>query len=222
MGTGKTVHVEPLNQNKPQWQDRFMINLKMKCSDAFKDGELTPEQDETLEDEEKEVLLKQLKFPWHCEKGIIGNISKLNIEFNQFRGLSPVKIFITGPPASSKSFYAAQLAHYYNIPHVDVQQLSNEALRISLLDDETIGENAEYADIKAQCDEQRAKMAEDIESKRGDPPDGEEWPEINLATLPIRVPAKIIYQLLRKELVKNACRNRGYILDGFPRSYEDA
>lgn len=65
-------------------------------------------------------------------------------------------------------------------------------------------------------------MAEDIESKRGDPPDGEEWPEINLATLPIRVPAKIIYQLLRKELVKNACRNRGYILDGFPRSYEDA
>jgi len=26
----------------------------MKCSEAFKDGELTPEQEETLEDEEKE------------------------------------------------------------------------------------------------------------------------------------------------------------------------
>ncbi len=107
MGTGKTVNVEPLKQGKPQWQDRFMINLKMKCSDAFKDGELTPEQEENLEDEEKEDLLKQLKFPWHCEKGIIGNIQKLNTEFNDFRGLTPVKIFITGPPASSKSFYAA-------------------------------------------------------------------------------------------------------------------
>jgi hypothetical protein len=30
----------------------------MKCSDAFKDGELTPEQEETLEDDEKEAMLK--------------------------------------------------------------------------------------------------------------------------------------------------------------------
>jgi hypothetical protein len=36
-------------------------------------------------------------------------------------------------------------------------------------------------------------MAEDIETKRGDPADGEEWPEINLATLPIRVPEDIIH-----------------------------
>ena len=65
-------------------------------------------------------------------------------------------------------------------------------------------------------------MAEEIEAKRGDPPDGEEWPEINLATLPIRVPSDIIYKLLRLELTKNAYRNRGYILDGYPRTYKDA
>ena len=47
--------------------DRFSINLKMKASDAFKDGELTPEQEETLEEEEKEAMIKSLKFPWHCE-----------------------------------------------------------------------------------------------------------------------------------------------------------
>lgn len=65
-------------------------------------------------------------------------------------------------------------------------------------------------------------MAEDIEAKRGEPAEGEEWPEIDLATLPIRVPEDIIYKLLRQELVKNACRNRGYILDGYPRCFEDA
>lgn len=202
--------------------DRFSINLKMKASDAFKDGELTPEQEETLEEEEKEAMIKSLKFPWHCEKGIIGNMPKLNEEFNKFRGLNPVKIFISGPPASGKSFYAEKLAKYYNIPHVHVKQLSDEALRISVLDDEAIGENAFFAEIKTKCDEQRAKMAEEIEAKRGDPPDGEEWPEINLATLPIRVPSDIIYKLLRLELTKNAYRNRGYILDGYPRTYKDA
>lgn len=164
----------------------------MKCSDAFKDGELTPEQDETLEDEEKEALLKQLKFPWHSEKGIVGNMVKLNKEFNESRGLNPVKIFVTGPPASGKTFYATKLAKYYNIPHVSVKQLVDEALRISTLDDEVIGENAFWAEIKTKCDEQRTKMAEEIELKRGDPPDGEEWPEINLASLPIRVPEEII------------------------------
>jgi SpoVK/Ycf46/Vps4 family AAA+-type ATPase len=133
--------------------DRFSINLKMKASDAFKDGELTPEQEETLEEEEKEAMIKSLKFPWHCEKGIIGNMPKLNEEFNRFRGLNPVKIFISGPPASGKTFYAEKLAKYYNIQHLNVKQLSDEALRISVLDDEAIGENAFFAEIKAKCDE---------------------------------------------------------------------
>ena len=119
------------------------VNLKMRTSDCFKDGVLTEaeENDETLEEEDKEQLLKDRKFPWHCEKGILSNMEKLNREFNEYRGLNPVKIFVTGPPASGKSFYAQKLAHYYNIPHLTVKQLSDEALRISLLDDEAIGEN---------------------------------------------------------------------------------
>jgi len=44
----------------------------------------------------------------------------LNDEFNKFRGLNPVKIFVSGPPASGKTFYSSQLSHYYNIPHVSV------------------------------------------------------------------------------------------------------
>lgn len=63
-------------------------------------------------------------------------MEKLNDEFNQFRGLNPVKVFVGGPPASGKTFYSQKLAHYYNIPHVSVKQLSDEALRISLLDEE--------------------------------------------------------------------------------------
>lgn len=87
----------------------------MKTSSIFKDGQLTPEQEE---EENAEELLNALKFNWHSEKGIIDNVSNLNTEFNNFRGLNPVKIFISGPPACGKSHYAKILANYYNIPHV--------------------------------------------------------------------------------------------------------
>ena len=44
----------------------MLTNLKIKCSDAFKNGELTPEEEENLEEEEREELLKSRRFPWHC------------------------------------------------------------------------------------------------------------------------------------------------------------
>lgn len=82
------------------YRDFFMLNLKIKSSDAFKDKE--PPEGEELE----EVEAAKLKFPWHCEKGILENSRLLNKEFNQVRELEPVKLFVSGPPASGKTFYA--------------------------------------------------------------------------------------------------------------------
>ena len=95
----------------------------MKTSDAFKDGEPDPEAIEGLEEEELEALTEACKFPWHAEEGVLGNIRKLNEEFNTFRGLNPVKIFVTGPPASGKTFYSDNIANYYNIPRIHVDQM---------------------------------------------------------------------------------------------------
>ena len=68
IGTGKIKNFETDQiSSSIVWKDYLTINLKMKTSDAFKDKE-PPEGEEVEEGDEA-----KFKFPWHCEKGIVGN-----------------------------------------------------------------------------------------------------------------------------------------------------
>lgn len=86
----------------------------MRPSDVLKDDQPPDDADDAEEE------AKKLAFPWHCKEGIAENIQVLNDEFNQYRGLKPMKIFINGPPASGKSHYGSKLAEFYNIPHIRI------------------------------------------------------------------------------------------------------
>jgi adenylate kinase len=200
----------------------------MKTSDVFKDGE-PPEE---AEDPEAEAA--KLKFPWHCEKGILENTNQLNIEFNAARGLNPVKIFVTGPPASGKTYYAEKVQKYYNVPRVHVKELSDKAFELAAIEEEEGGEGdlaVLSGEIKAKVGELREAKAADmtaaIEAEReamearGEKVP-EDPPEVDPATVSVRIPDEFIFKLLQMRLRENDCRNRGYVLDGFPRSYEDS
>lgn len=68
IGTGKVRSIEPSDiADSIIWKDFMTINLKMKTSDVFKD------KDPPEGEEENEELLSKLKFPWHCERGIVDN-----------------------------------------------------------------------------------------------------------------------------------------------------
>lgn len=129
----------------------------MKTSDVFKDGE--PPEDA----EDPEEAAKKLKFPWHCEKGIIENVRLLNEEFNQYRGLNPVKIFITGPPGSGKSYYSSRISSYYNIPIINVKQLVDKALELSKIEE---SEDELVNEIKAKIEELKDAEVAKIEAER--------------------------------------------------------
>jgi len=146
----------------------------------------------------------------------------LNTEFNTFRGLNPVKIFITGPPASGKSHYAKILAKYYNIPHVQVGELIAKAYELAAIeeDDGGDGEDTLVADIKAAIEELRDAEVARIEEER--PETDEDPEEIDRESVSIRLPDSLLYRLLKIRLNENACINRGYILDGYPRTFTDA
>jgi adenylate kinase len=132
--------------------------------------------------------------------------------------LEPVKIFVTGPPASGKSFYSEMIHGYYNIPRVSVKELTDQAFQMG----KTEEEEGLAAEIKAKLDEIKDAAVAKIEEERAEKDYGdEEPPEIDRDALKIRVPDDIIYKLMILRLNENDCRNRGYVLDGFPRSYED-
>ena len=65
---------------------------------------------------------------WHCKSGIsMSSMKVLNEEFNSFRGLFPLKVFIGGPPLSGKSHFASKLADGYGIPHLKIADMIEEA-----------------------------------------------------------------------------------------------
>jgi SpoVK/Ycf46/Vps4 family AAA+-type ATPase len=97
-----------------------------------------------------------LKFKWHCEFGIEENLEKLRKEFTWYRNLNPVKILITGPPASGKTYISEKLSKYYNLPVYNIKSLIE------------IGENLPESDplgkeIKVKIEELRDKMMKEFE-----------------------------------------------------------
>ena len=50
----------------------------------------------------------------------------------------------------------------------------------------------------------------------------EGWPEIEITDDQITIPDELLWEVLKLKLGENDCRNRGYILDGFPRVFKGA
>ena len=81
----------------------------------------------------------------------------LNDEFNYFRGLFPLKVFITGPPCSGKTFFASQLSEQYGIPHLRIKDIIDYALSL----DNDFGKQ-----LKAKIEELKDQAEADYEKSR--------------------------------------------------------
>ena len=87
--------------------DMFQLNIKLKPSNVVDLGQ-GEEEPPGEEEEESKDLIPKFKFTWWCKEGFQANIQKIVEEYNEFRGLKPIKIFLTGPPASGKTYYGTQ------------------------------------------------------------------------------------------------------------------
>ena len=97
LGSGAIKQVALGDVIDEDWSEMLSLNLTMK---------LSPE-------------LTTINSNWHCEGGITASAMKLlNDEFNLYRSLFPLKVFVGGPPGTGKSHYTKLLAEGYGIPHL--------------------------------------------------------------------------------------------------------
>ena len=116
LGTGKVQSV-PVEESKDDpYLEIFQLNIKLIPSKIVEQieaeeeeaGEEEPEEEEEGEEAVEKVIIPKFKFTWWCKEGMRKNIAKIVGEYNTFRGLKPIKIFITGPPGSGKTFFSTK------------------------------------------------------------------------------------------------------------------
>jgi len=169
------------------WSEFLTLNLRFKVSDE----------------------LLNLKSDWHCRGGITEEtMRQLNAEFNHFRGLFPLKVYIGGPPAAGKTHFASRLADSYGIPHLKIKDMVEHA---------KVLENELGVEIR-----QKVEELKDIEVERYEKSKKKKDPEIKREDIKVRLPEDILQKLVKSHIAQPACMNKGFILDGFPRNLDDA
>ncbi|XP_074183069.1 adenylate kinase 7 isoform X1 [Rhinolophus sinicus] len=147
---------------------------------------------------------------WVAQAGFVENINSILKEYKQSRGLLPIKICILGPPAVGKSSIAEALSKHYKLHHVKLKDVISEAIaKLEAIVAPKAGEEGEEGEEE---EEENVDDAQDLL-------DGiKESMEQNAGQLD----DQYIIRFVREKLKSMPCRNQGYILDGFPKTYDQA
>jgi len=154
------------------------------------------------------VYIKEsMNITWQSEGGIAENIPNLVKEFKDSRKLQPIRICLLGPPAVGKSFIAEKLCKHYKIHQITVKEVIDEAIEALKRSAARIDapEEEEEDDGKAQED---SDLLEKINENRQEN-DG-------------RLDDEFVVQFFKDKLHSKPCQNQGFVLDGYPKTYEQA
>ena len=161
IGNGTVQEISIADAIKKPWCDFMTVNVKLECS-------------------------KELHglFSWHCNNGVCDQTMKmLNEEFNFFRGLFPLKVFITGPPCSGKTHFASPLMELYGVPHLKVQDIVDMGKSLQ----------GGYGDVVKQKIEDLKDQAEaEYESKRK-----KKDPDFDRSSCNPRLPDDVLHELVK-------------------------
>ena len=168
-------------------------------------------EDEPKKENESDEEYNKRKFKWHCEKGIPENMDLLRQEFNLYRGIKPIKIIISGPPCGGKTYIAKKLSNHFKILHLTIPDLISWAKNLKNF----LGEQMRK---KMKEIEEKILIAQDEYDKRKnkkktDPPFD--------PTPYRRLDSEFIGKLLKEKISTGECAGKGYVLDNYPKSYQD-
>ncbi|XP_072543020.1 adenylate kinase 7-like isoform X4 [Salminus brasiliensis] len=153
----------------------------------------------------EQVLLRDtFNLHWVCESGIIDNISRVVEEYRQTRCLLPIKICLLGPPAVGKTSVAAQLCNHYKLHHIRVKDAIEEKMK-------HLEEMLQCSDGDSKNDDVLQGAQELLDSLKD-----------CLSQNTEQLDNQNVLRIIREKLSSKPCRNQGFVLDGYPTTYEQA
>ncbi|XP_024945261.1 adenylate kinase 7 isoform X2 [Cephus cinctus] len=179
---------------------------------------------------------------WNYEMPFKNNMAAIVKEYKMARNLHPIKIIVLGPPAAGKTRIAHQLANHYRIPYVFVKTLITDTIQ-KLANEVEIARSRKVAEEVSQQDKVKEnpsespdedQVDEEEEEEEEEDNDEDEIPDVeslqeelnemrnNLAHNNGRLSDDILNKIFFKRLLAKDCQNQGYVIDGYPKTLEQA
>lgn len=131
----------------------------------------------------------------------------LNEEFNYFRDLFPLKVFISGPPCSGKTHFGKKLTELYGVPHFCINDIIKFGSTITGPFGEVMRTRIEELKDIAEAEYEKNRKKKD--------------PDFDRVSCKPRLPDDIVQELVKIQLNTTGCSNKGFILEGFPKCEDD-
>ncbi|KAI6067821.1 Adenylate kinase 7 [Aix galericulata] len=164
------------------------------------------------------VFLKEtFNIKWVAQTGLVENIKRIVKEYKQSRGLLPLKVYIHGPPGIGKSTIAEKLCKHYKLHHIKIKNAISET--IANLEKIVAPKEVDYDSVGEEGeDEEEEEEGTNVEEAHELLAGIKESMEQNAGCLDDQYAVKLI----KDKLKSMPCRNQGYVLDGFPETYDQA
>uniref|UniRef100_UPI00358FD79E adenylate kinase 7-like n=1 Tax=Myxine glutinosa TaxID=7769 RepID=UPI00358FD79E len=184
--------------------------------------EVVPEEDAFLNREIKQgdfdiltvdlrmerICSKKMKFKWFAMGGLIENIDLIIKEYQETRGLAPLRLCVLGPPAVGKTTVVQKLCQHYKLHHIKLKEAIGEGLK--KLEEMTL-----HVDEEMEDEEEERFGAQNAQILLGEIQGSMEKNNGRLFD-------HHLVRLVKDKLQSKPCQNQGFVLDGFPKTYAQA
>ena len=159
--------------------------------------------------------LKSVEMDWVCREGFVEAVGRCAEEFVQRRGARPVRVWVTGPPCSGRSHWSRRIGVRYHLPVLSLGEMVDEArCRGDALTAEINLELKEAEEKAALHAKEAAKKAPAKKAGKAEAAAEPVRVRLGVATL-----TKVVKRRMQED---SRVRNQGYVLDGYPRTREEA
>ena len=191
------------------------------------------------ENAEKDKVEYNPLFKWHAPEGIMSNPQSIRKEFTKYRNLNSNKILILGNPYTGKTELSTILSKVFHLPIINAEMIVEFGKKLAGIGNENEEqEKAEDTEFKKnerrnsierdlirdiqktmkELDENKAIAEENYnkrkDKKKTDPPFDDK--------MYYRFNDEMMVRMLKRRLQENDTSVYGFILDGFPKNYQQA